>query len=268
MGLVRQMPRVDNPERRGNYWGYAVEGHPVNESVNSAVPVDGTGYLLDRTLFFAEVEHKVRTALAVLQGWAVTLDERWDVLDDAGRRDAVSVIRRTADKVVGQCEQLLEDARLERSVDDVEPEVIDLTAAVRGEGRLDEVGQTVVFDGEGPVPARAVPSALQQIVGHLVDNAKKYSPEGAPVILRTKEEDGWAVLQVEDQGIGIPEGMEHDIFQPFLRLSPADTSGVGLGLFIVRKLAVAMGGSVCVERNGTGGSTFTVRLPVGEVAPA
>lgn len=268
MGLVIDPANVDNAWRRGqSNWGSAVEGHPVSEASGSAIAAPAGGR--DQELFFAEIEHKVKTAMSVLQGWAITLDERWDRLDDAGRRQAVSVIRRTADSVVQQCEQILEDARLQVTVADIEPEVVDLVAVVRGAAPMaGSGGHPIVCDSDGPVVARAVPHAVHQIMGHLVDNAEKYSPSGTPVVLRAREEGSWAVLEVVDRGVGIPEGDEQVIFEPFRRGTQSAVSGAGLGLFIVRKLAEAMGGSVSADRNASGGSTFVVRLPAAPMAPA
>jgi signal transduction histidine kinase len=113
----------------------------------------------------------------------------------------------------------------------------------------------------GPLLVDADPAALQQVLGHLIENAVKYSDGGTTVVVRAfADGSGLVVLEVSDEGIGIPEGI--DIFAPFLRGSATDhRPGVGLGLYIVRNLVRAMGGDVTARRNADRGSTFTVRLP-------
>lgn len=269
MGLLTNRALVDNAERRGTNWGYAVEGHPKTESNGNGASPATRGDKQEQALFIAEVEHKVKTALSILHGWSITLDDRWDDLEDSTRREAVSVIRRTADKVVQQCQQVLEEARIGFATAALEPEVIDLVETVRQsvpDGT--STGRSIIVDAGEAVPVRAVPSAVSQIVGHLVDNAAKYSPEGTPVVVRTKGEGPWAVVEVVDRGVGLPEGQEQAIFEPFQRGPNSGQPGAGLGLFIVRRLAQMMGGSVSASRNSAGGSTFTVRLPASELVGA
>jgi signal transduction histidine kinase len=104
------------------------------------------------------------------------------------------------------------------------------------------------------------PAALQQVLGHLVENAVKYSPEGSQVCVGAAIDGDEAVLEVIDEGPGVP--VDVDIFEPFQRaVGSEDDSGVGLGLYIVRNLVRSMGGTVTANRNAGVGSTFTVRLP-------
>jgi signal transduction histidine kinase len=101
------------------------------------------------------------------------------------------------------------------------------------------------------------------VLGHLVDNAIKYSPAGTVILLRALSADDCIEVEVCDEGVGIPEGV--DVFAPFQRgedETVAATSGVGLGLHIVQSLTQAMGGTVDARHNDHRGSTFTVRLPV------
>lgn len=245
-----------------------MEGHPTTENEESAACGVHTDEARARNLFFAEVEHKVKTAMSVIQGWATTLDDRWDQMDEPRRREGVALIRKTSDRLVHQCEQLLNEARLGVMLEDLIPERVDLVeiASLVSEGNAIR-GRVIECDSDGPVFAKAVPSAVQQILGHLVDNAEKYSPADTPVVVRVRQEQGMAVLQVIDGGLGVPEGDEtHHLFEPFTRASDLAAEGTGLGLFIVRRLTEAMGGSVGACRNPKAGSTFTVSLPGAELA--
>lgn len=220
--------------------------------------------LRQQTLLLAEAEHKLKTSLAVISGWASTLDDRWDVLSSEQRRDGVSAIRRSADSLAFQARCLLEDARVEIARLDFVSVPLDLaeilTVTTRTYHGLSLVHR-IEADLDGPVPVCADPGGLQQVLGHLIENAVKYSPDGGVVSLRARSSaDGcWAELAVTDDGVGLPEGV--DVFAPFSQGAARHSAGVGLGLYIVRKLVEGMGGDVRGVRNPVRGSTFFVLLP-------
>lgn len=216
-------------------------------------------------MLMAEAEHRLKTALSVITGWASTLEDRWDQLDDARRREGVSIIRRASDDMALQAMRLLEDARAEILGLDAEPVDLDLDAVLEATtgafGGVSSRHAVVHVPFGEPVPVTVDPAALQQVLGHLIENAVKYSEEGDRVWVRAKVDGDAAVLEVEDEGIGIPTGV--DLFEPFQRGGmSADISGVGLGLYIVRNLVTAMNGVLSAVRNDGVGSTFTVRLPL------
>lgn len=220
--------------------------------------------LRSQTLLIAEAEHRLKTALAVITGWAGTLEDRWEQLDDDRRREGIAIIRRSAEGMADQARQLLHDARAEIRLLDLAPvtldlrEVLDVNVATF-EG-LSE-GHTVVHVSapHGNVTVDVDPAALQQVLGHLIENAVKYSPIASVVSVSARRDADVVVIDVADEGVGLPDGI--DVFAPFLRGNTA-TEGVGLGLYIVRNLVRAMGGDVTASRNASGrGSTFSVRLP-------
>ena len=221
--------------------------------------------LRHQTLLFAEAEHKLKTSLAIISGWASTLDDRWDVLTPEQRREGVATIRRSADTLAFQTKRLLEDAKVEMARLDLTCVELDLAEILRTTARAYAAvsdAHHVQADVDSPVPIVADPAGLQQVLGHLVDNALKYSPDGGAVRLRARPiDDEWGELTVTDEGVGIPDDI--DLFAAFTQGEGAagDGSGVGLGLYIVHNLVEGMGGSVGAARNRDRGSTFTVRLP-------
>ncbi|RYY89794.1 MAG: sensor histidine kinase [Chitinophagaceae bacterium] len=111
----------------------------------------------------------------------------------------------------------------------------------------------------------AQPERLQRVVSNLVTNAIKFSPPGRTVDLRLRAEGGEAVLEVRDEGIGIPEAKQGEIFDRFTTARRKGTSGehsFGLGLSIVRDIVEAHKGSLQVSSSEGKGSCFTVRLPL------
>lgn len=117
---------------------------------------------------------------------------------------------------------------------------------------------------------RADRGRLQQILGNLLGNARKYTPAGGHVTLRVivrsdaplPRPGPWLAVDVIDTGPGIPQDRQETIFDEFTRLEPGTAPGLGLGLAISRRLAVLMGGDLTVESRSGAGSTFTMWLPV------
>ena len=103
------------------------------------------------------------------------------------------------------------------------------------------------------------------MLGNLVENAVKYSPDGGRVVVSGTADDGVLQLEVADEGIGVPADQYETIFEKFSRLDPQmgrGIGGTGLGLYICRELVEQMGGSISVSPNPGGrGSVFSVRVP-------
>lgn len=220
--------------------------------------------LRSQTLLRAEAEHRMKTSLAVIAGWATTLDDRWDLLDDGNRREGIAIIRRASEQLGEQAARLLDDARAELRALELDAVPFDLdavlaltTVALRGVSRAHAVDH---LPAGGPVPVHADPGAVQQVLEQLVENAVKYSPAGSRVTVASRAVGDRVVLEVVDEGVGVPDDL--DVFAPFLRGDAATAvPGVGLGLYIARNLCRAMGGEVSARRNAGSGSTFTVELP-------
>jgi len=105
---------------------------------------------------------------------------------------------------------------------------------------------------------------LRQVLVNLVDNAIKYSPDGGDVEIRLGSENGECLIEVADEGLGIPSSERERIFEKFYRLDPQQTRGVGgsgLGLYICRELVERMNGRIEVDSEPGRGSRFTVALP-------
>jgi signal transduction histidine kinase len=113
-------------------------------------------------------------------------------------------------------------------------------------------------------PLRCDESLLRQVLVNLVENALKYSVDGGRIDVRLRDETSRVVIEVADQGLGIPPAEQERIFEKFYRLDAAMSRGVGgsgLGLFISREIVAQMGGSLDVDSVEGEGSIFTVTLP-------
>lgn len=225
--------------------------------------------LRERAMFLAEAEHKLKTPLAVIVGFVEILKERGAASSEPDITAALDRIERSADLLTEQIDRLLEEAMAEVRARDLHPETIDLREAVRAavEGfTTTTMERDMRVEDADEVTAYVDSAVLAQILGHLIDNAIKYSPANAPIVLRVRRAGGGEV-DVTDNGIGIPEHI--DVFAAFQRGDGAVVHaqpGVGLGLHIVRNLTRAMGGEVTARRNQDCGSTFTLRLPAAPAA--
>ncbi len=127
---------------------------------------------------------------------------------------------------------------------------------------LDQAGCHVKLEMNAPQQGRWDKARVEQIVTNLLTNAAKYAPS-SPVAIRVKERDeATVVIEVSDQGPGIPERAQRRIFERFERVvRDHRTSGLGLGLWLVRRYTEAMGGLIGVKSTSGQGATFTVALP-------
>jgi signal transduction histidine kinase len=126
--------------------------------------------------------------------------------------------------------------------------------------------RTLSVDNDRPLRVEGSPDELHRMVLNLLDNAARHTPAGARIELSLRAEDGAAVVEVADDGPGIPAPLREQIFDRFVRgEGPADTaggSGTGLGLAIVGAVATSHGGTVEATESGLGGALFRARIPL------
>lgn len=180
--------------------------------------------------------------------------------------DRLRVLTRQADRMSRLSSALLDVTRITAGRLTLLRQELDLSAlaqdvVARYLDQAEAASTAVAVEAADPVPCQADPDRVEQIIANLVSNALKYG-RGSPVTVRVRADDGYAVLEVADRGIGIPPEHQARIFGRFERAVPQRTyGGLGLGLWIVRSLVEAHGGRISVESAPGEGSTFTVRLP-------
>jgi PAS domain S-box-containing protein len=220
-----------------------------------------------KDLFLATTSHELRTPITVVQGFASTLASRWDKLADADRRSAVQTIAERAGSLARLVEQLLLGSRAGAEQLTVSNGPFDLAGLLRGAAvafRPLSDRHTLTADIPDGLPAAyGDPMATDIIVGQLLENAFKYSPEGGNVTVRAKQADGWIEVTVEDEGIGIAPADRERVFERFVQGETGDRrrfGGIGLGLYIVRQLARAQDGEVAVSARPGGGTVMRVQF--------
>jgi PAS domain S-box-containing protein len=222
-----------------------------------------------RSDFVATVSHELRTPLAAIYGAALTIRRPGLELDDEMRDHLLNVIATESDRLARIIEDLLlasylDSGKLHLTIEECDPR--ELAAGVL-EAAATHVPDNVelALDVEADVPSvRADRNQLTQVLGNLLDNAVKYSPEGGDVRLRIERSGGSVRFSVSDTGLGIPEAEQRRIFEKFYRLDPHMARGIGgtgLGLYISSELVHRLDGRIWVESAEGAGSTFYVELP-------
>lgn len=224
--------------------------------------------------FLATLAHELRNPLAPLRHGLDTL--RRDP-DAAG----APVIREMMDRqllhLVRLIDDLLDVSRVSEGKIVLRQETIEVADVVRA---AVEASRPVI-EAESHALDVALPpdplwidadlTRLSQVVGNLLNNAAKYTPQGGRIGLAVRAEGGVAVIEVSDNGIGIPEEMQSKVFQLFTQVDThrdRAQGGLGIGLALVKQLVTMHGGTVAARSAGAGkGSVFSVRMPL-VVAPA
>jgi two-component system CheB/CheR fusion protein len=223
-----------------------------------------------RDQFLAMLSHELRNPLGAILSAACVVKRMQAQTGPFG--DALAVIERQAQQMSALLDDLLDISRVMQGKISLVREEVDLAAvlseAVAAVRTLADARQLalVVDVPNRPLIVRGDPARLQQIQVNLLMNAVKFTPPGGRIFLRLQLEGQDAVLTVEDNGIGIADGMLESVFDLFVQ---ADTTlhrqlgGLGIGLTLVRMLVEMHGGRVAAHSTGLGqGSRFVVRVPL------
>ena len=220
--------------------------------------------------FVSTVSHELRTPLTSIYGFAETLLRQDVMFGEEERQTFLRYIASESQRLTSIVDTLLNVARLdtgdlqvnlsETDVRDVVGQVLDSVAPADVNGH-----RFVVELPDEPLAARADPEKLRQVCSILLDNALRYSPDGGTVTVGAARRQDTVEVSVADEGIGIPQADQEQIFRKFYRGSDAElrvgAGGTGLGLFIARGLVTAMGGRIWVSSREGEGSRFAFELP-------
>jgi signal transduction histidine kinase/CheY-like chemotaxis protein len=219
--------------------------------------------------FLAVLGHELRTPLAAIRTANAVLDTLGDPSARAARQRAI--IQRQAQNLAHMIEDLLDIARITAGKIVLRRSRVDLNDIAEQARQSYEPAATArrhtlqVSRAPYPVIVEADPVRLEQIIGNLIQNAIKYTPEGGRISVWVGREFGRASLRVVDTGLGLAPEMLPRIFEPFVQVSSSlqySQGGLGLGLPLVRRLVELHGGEIQAASDGPGrGSVFTITLP-------
>jgi two-component system phosphate regulon sensor histidine kinase PhoR len=243
---------------------------PGEEGGLLAVFVDVTHLRRLETLrrdFVANASHELRTPVAAISSAAETLESALG-RDPAAARDFLQMIQRNAERLRNLVDDLLDLSRVESQDFAIRLETVEVREMVgavvdlfRERASKKKITlKSEIADGSSVLADRR---GLEHVLTNLVDNAVKYCPSGSRVTVRMGAEQGYSIIEVEDDGPGIEKEHLPRLFERFYRVDPGrsrELGGTGLGLSIVKHLVDAMRGNISVESEPGKGTRFVVRL--------
>lgn len=223
-----------------------------------------------RSDFLSTVSHELRTPLTSILGYTSLLADGGDSIESEDRRNFLGTIEKQGRILLELINDLLEVTRLEAGTAHLSPEVYDVTRIMEAvfleyDCKRDRPDVSIEFER----PRNAIlgycdPSRVQQALGHLMDNALKFTSEGGHINLVIQTSENEVLLSVVDDGVGIPENKQERVFDKFYQVdngAARSSNGTGLGLPIVKRIAEMHGGRVLVESQPGKGSRFTFTVP-------
>ncbi|MFB2772314.1 sensor histidine kinase [Pelatocladus sp. BLCC-F211] len=217
--------------------------------------------------FVSNVSHELRTPLTIVYGYLQSVLRRQDNLTEV-QQEALETAASEAERTIHLLEDLLDLARADSGhlhfnfgsflLNDLLVELVEMSENYSGR----EIKYLLNTE---PLELKADYNRLKQVLLNLIDNAVKYSEPNTPILLNANKQEQEVMIEVCDQGYGIPLQHQSRIFERFYRIDESRnqaTGGTGLGLSIVKTLVEGMGGKVSVRSRLGEGSIFTVILPV------
>jgi len=263
--ISRAVPMRDSSGKIVEWVGSSTDVHELKVAQEALREADS---LKDE--FLATLAHELRNPLAPMVTSAEILAHS---ADPAANEQARATIRRQIAHMVRLVDDLIDISRATRNVIQLRREATTLSAiiaaaveTVRDSAECSEQRVTVTMPEE-PVHLNADPVRLTQVFSNLLNNSCKYTQKGGTISVTARMQEGWIVVRVRDNGIGIPPDKLSHVFGAFARVhsevNHEQPRGLGIGLALVRRVVDLHGGSVVAESEGAGrGSEFIVRLPV------
>lgn len=212
--------------------------------------------------FLADVAHELNTPLAAIK-LQVQLAQQAHA---SGQTVALDDLEAGIERAVHLVAQLLQMARLEPDARPLEPQPVELEALARERvlaflAQAEQKDIDLGLESDGQLTVQGDRQQLRVLIDNLVDNALRYCQPGARVDVRLRSDAGSAVLEVADNGPGIADADKSRVLQRFVRLRPADTTGSGLGMAIVRQIAEQHQAELSLLDTPGGGLTVRIEWP-------
>ena len=230
-----------------------------------------------KDVFLGTASHELKTPLTSVIAYAELLDDHDGRLSKDQAREFVARLRVEAQRLLSLIEDILDLSRLESGKLAMKPRRLDVGEVIRSavettRGTATKFGVSVRAELTEHLPLLSVDEVkIRQVLVNLIVNAIKFSPQSAPVIVRSHVDGAYVRVEVADHGPGIPPDTATHIFELFGQGVPEDAEtrgGLGIGLHLVKRITELHGGHVGVNSRPGEGSTFWIRLPLGTEAHA
>ncbi|PWU21648.1 MAG: histidine kinase, partial [Bdellovibrio sp.] len=223
-----------------------------------------------KTNFISMISHDLKTPIARIQGMVDLILRDGQGGLSADQREALRLIQGSSDELLKFTNSALDYAKIESRGIELKKQSVDVNELIKEclanhEFLAKDKDIELRSELEPLFPCAVDPALLRQVISNLIENAIKYSPEHSKVLISSEEKDGHIVLQIADQGPGIPDDELPHIFMKFFRSRSAKSSpvkGSGLGLYLAKYFVELHGGRIWAESELVQGSTFTVELPL------
>jgi two-component system, OmpR family, sensor kinase len=218
--------------------------------------------------FVADASHELRTPLTSVLANLELLQASLGGADQAEDREVVDSALRSSRRMSRLVSDLLLLARADagRLSKHGRCDLAEIAGEAAAEAAPLMGGRHFEIDNDHPLRVEGSADELHRMVLNLLDNASRHTPDGAAIQLRLSQQGDFAVVEVADDGPGVPQALRTQIFDRFVRgEGPADTArgtGTGLGLAIVSAVAASHGGSVEATESPSGGALFRARIPI------
>jgi len=243
----------------------------VHERTRSLIDANERLRELDtaKSNFISLVSHELRTPLTAIKGFAMMLFHHDKEISNEKRQIYLTVLNEETDRLTRLITELLDISRIESGRIDFKWEALSIPE--RAQRVFDKLilqakGLVLIKDFSADFPeVKADADKLEQVLMNLVVNALRFSPAGGQVTVRGRPDRNGVILEITDQGIGIPFSEQEKIFEKFYRLDNdvnRRNPGTGLGLAICRALINLHGGKVWVDSEQGEGSRFLISLPL------
>ncbi|WP_452228081.1 PAS domain-containing sensor histidine kinase [Lacinutrix sp. MEBiC02404] len=220
-----------------------------------------------KSRFISMASHEFRTPLSAIQTSAILIGKQNGTGKEQKRERYVTQIKNNVKHLVVILNDFLSLSKLEEGKVTANKELFDFVALsktlIEEMSMTKSIGKNMLFSSPGkPISLHLDPKLVRHIFMNLLSNAIKYSPKNTDIHIKIDEDDQYAYLEIQDQGIGIPELEQDKLFERFFRAENAhNIEGTGLGLNIVKQYVELMNGTISFKSALNIGTTFLVKLP-------
>jgi PAS domain S-box-containing protein len=221
-----------------------------------------------KSRFVAMASHEFRTPLSAIQTSAILIGRQNESGKEQKREKYVAQIKRNVKQLVVILNDFLSLSKLEEGK--VTANKVTFDFVVLSKTLVEEVSMTkkigkniIISAPDAPVLLNLDPKLVRRILMNLLSNAIKYSPENTDIHIKIEKRNQFISLEVQNQGIGIPEEEQDKLFERFFRAKNVqDIEGTGLGLHIIKQFVALMNGTIDFKSKTNKGATFLVKLPM------
>jgi len=254
--LSRAIPQKDESGKIQMWVGTSTDIHEIKENEQQ------------KDLFISMASHELKTPITSIKGYIQIMQSMYNSGGDDFLKNSLSIVNRQIITLTNLISELLDLSKIKSGSLQLNKEHFSMNAMLKemiDNVQHSEPGYSIVFIPQDDCLLYADKERIGQVLINFLTNAIKYSPDNKVVTVKSKIADGYAVVSVEDKGIGINKGDQEKIFQRFYRVEGKDEKtfpGFGIGLFIAAEIIERHSGRIEVHSEQGKGSTFSFLLPL------